>query len=57
MLGWLFRSHRVTRLRQARERALQRLSDAKARRDTRDIHRASQAVREATHALMRQEVR
>jgi hypothetical protein len=40
----------------ARQEALDRLADAEARRDTRAIHAATDAVRDATHELMRVEL-
>jgi len=40
----------------ARQEALDRLADAEARRDTRAIHAATDAVREATHELMKVEL-
>lgn len=40
----------------ARQEALDRLADAEARRDTRAKHAATDAVREATHELMRVEL-
>lgn len=56
MFARLFKSRRIKALRQAREAALQRLAEAKARRDTRDIHKAQRRAREATLELMRVEV-
>jgi len=40
----------------ARREALDRLADAEARRDTRAIHAATDAVRDATHDLMKVEL-
>ena len=40
----------------ARQEALDRLADAEARRDTRAKHAATEAVREATHELMKVEL-
>jgi methylmalonyl-CoA mutase N-terminal domain/subunit len=41
----------------ARQEALDRLADAKARRDTRAIRAATDAVRDATHELLCMELR
>lgn len=57
MIRRLFHPRRVARLREARDAAARRLSEAKARRDTRAAHDASAALRAATHALMRAELR
>lgn len=55
MFGF-FRKRRIAKLAEARQAARQRLSAAKRARDTRAIHQATNALRAATHRLMRAEV-
>jgi hypothetical protein len=47
---------RIAKLAEARQAARERLSAAKKARDTRAIHQATNALRAATHRLMRAEV-
>jgi len=57
MIRRLLRSGRVALLREDRQAAEQRLREAKSRRDTRQVHEAAAALRQATHALLREELR
>ena len=45
----------IRRLRRQREAALARHKDALARKDARSIHHTREALRKATHAVMRVE--
>lgn len=57
MIRRLLRPHRVAKLREARQAAQSRLREAQARRDTRQVHEAAAALKAATHALLREELR
>lgn len=57
MIRRLLRPHRVAKLREARQAAERRLHEAQARRDTRQVHEAAAALKAATHALLREELR
>ena len=52
----LFRRYRLRRLYRARRTALYRVEDAKARRDTRDIHHAQIALKAVNLACLKLEV-
>jgi hypothetical protein len=56
MFGW-FKARRIARLRKARDAAREAHREAVWRRDTRGQHAALKRLREATHALLRVEVR
>ena len=57
MIRRLLRPYRVAKLREARQAAERRLREAQARRDTRQVHEAAAALKAATHALLREELR
>ena len=57
MIFRLFKARRIARLRKARDAAREAHRQAVWRRDTRGQHAALKRLREATHALMRVEVR
>jgi hypothetical protein len=57
MIRRLLRPQRVAKLREARQAAERRLHEAQARRDTRRVHEAAAALKQATHALLREELR
>lgn len=52
-----FKARKIAKLRAAREEADKALRDAVWRKDTRGQHTALARLRDATHALMRLEVR